>query len=111
MFSLSMVWAQIFPFVALQLFESDDDDFKVVITMFLVGSFSLWVVLNVVFFCTVDTSYLNTFFGTKTVSEYVGERAKRSSSFAQRAVIIRISNSLHHQQQVNVRVVFDEQRG
>jgi len=35
-------------------------------------------VLNVVFFCTIDTSYLDTFFGTKTAPQYTCELFKTS---------------------------------
>jgi len=70
-FGLSMVWAQIFPFVALQFFESNEDESaKEAITVFLVGSFTMWLLLNIALFCTIDLSYSNTFFGTKTASQY-----------------------------------------
>jgi len=36
-------------------------------------SFATWLLLNVVFFCTIDTSYLGTFFGTKTAPQYTCE--------------------------------------
>jgi len=65
-FSLSMVWAQVFPFVALQLFEGEEitDDMQENVTAFLFGSFGLWLILNAWFFCTIDLHYINTFFGT-----------------------------------------------
>jgi len=69
-FTMSMIWAQAFPFVALQYF---DDDSKDIMTGFLVVSFSAWLMLNVIFFCTIDLSYLNTFFGTKTAPQYTCE--------------------------------------
>jgi len=79
-FSMSMIWAQIFPFVALQLFEGKDDgsgdgdgDTRDAVTMILVGSASLWVLLNVVFFCSINISYLDTFFSTKTTPQYTCE--------------------------------------
>jgi len=52
------------PFVALQFFDN------VQVTIFLVCSFALWVMLNIVFFCTIDLSYLGTFFGTMTALQY-----------------------------------------
>ena len=58
-----MVWAQVFSFVALQFF---DKDIKGSITVFLIGSFALWLLLNTAFFCTIDLSYLNTFIEKKT---------------------------------------------
>ena len=68
-FSLSMLWAQAFPFVALQFYDVDEE-MKSRITIFLGGSFGLWVALNVMFFCTVDLSYVHTFFGTMTGPQY-----------------------------------------
>ena len=69
-FTMSMIWAQAFPFVALQYFDGDSKD---IMTGFLVVSFSAWLMLNVIFFCTIDLSYLNTFFGTKTAPQYTCE--------------------------------------
>jgi len=84
-FSISTVWAQVFPFVALQFYENDE--MKEVVTTFLIGCFALWLLLNVAFFCLIDASYLGTFFGTKTAPQYTcelyvgraSERAKRVS--------------------------------
>jgi len=75
-FSASMVWAQIMPFVALQFFEGDK---KETITIMLLGSFILWLLLNFVFFCLIDLSYLNTFFGTQTAPQYACELFLTSS--------------------------------
>jgi len=72
--STSMVWAQAFPFIALQFFEEGDTKTKDAITLFLIGSFSSWLLLNIVFFSTTDLSYLKTFFGTKTAPQYTCER-------------------------------------
>jgi len=69
-FTISMIWAQAFPFVALQYFDGDSKD---IMKGFLVVSFSAWLVLNIIFFCTIDLSYLNTFFGTKTAPQYTCE--------------------------------------
>ena len=69
-FTISMIWAQAFPFVALQYFDGEMKDTS---TSFLAVSFTAWLVLNIIFFCTVDLSYLNTFFGTKTASQYTCE--------------------------------------
>ena len=68
-FSISMIWAQAFPFVALQLYE-DSATTKDALTLFLVDSFTLWLLLNIAFFCTIDLRYLGTFFGTKTAPQY-----------------------------------------
>ena len=64
-----MFWAQIFPFVALQFHERDETA-RNALTSFLVGCFSPWLVLNIVFFCTIDLKFLNNFFGTKTAPRY-----------------------------------------
>ena len=69
-FSASMVWAQIMPFVALQFFEGSN---KEALSIILFCSTTLWLVLNVVFFCTIDLSYLNTFFGSMTAPQYTCE--------------------------------------
>jgi len=68
-FSFSMAWAQIFPFVALHFFEGDEF-LKNAITYFLICSFTSWLLLNVVFFCTIDLRYLNTFFSWTTAPQY-----------------------------------------
>jgi len=69
-FTISMIWAQVFPFVALQYFDGKQKD---IMTWFSVMSFIAWMVLNIIFFCTIDLSYLNTFFGTKTAPQYTCE--------------------------------------
>ena len=58
--------------MALQLFDGKKDT-ESAIAAFLVGSFSLWVLLNIVFFATIDTRFLKTFFGTKTAPQYTCE--------------------------------------
>ena len=70
-FTLSLVWAQAFPFVALQFYEGEmKDGMKV----FLAVCFIVWLLLNTTFFCTIDLSYLSTFFGTKTGPQYITHR-------------------------------------
>jgi len=69
-FTISMIWAQAFPLVALQYFDGDSKD---IMTGFLVVSLMAWLMLNIIFFCTIDLSYLNTFFGTKTAPQYTCE--------------------------------------
>jgi len=69
-FLISMIWAQAFPFVALQYFDADSKD---IMTGFLAVSFTAWLMSNIIFFCTIDLSYLNTFFGTKTAPQYTCE--------------------------------------
>ena len=75
-FTISLLWAQVFPFVALLFFPDEatqGGNVKEKITMFLAASFLLWLTFNIVFFCTIDLSYLNTFFGTKTAPQYTCE--------------------------------------
>jgi len=69
-FTISILWAQAFPFVALQFF---DGEMKDIMTSFLAISFTAWMVLNITFFCTINLSYLNTFFGSKTGPQYACE--------------------------------------
>ena len=62
-----MLWAQVFPFVALQLYEGRD---KSSLTTYLLGSFVLWLTLNLMFFLTIDLSYAKTFFTRTTAPQY-----------------------------------------
>jgi len=50
-----MVWAQAFPFVALQLVEGDTTS---MITIFLIVSFVLWLLSNISFLCTINPEYV-----------------------------------------------------
>ena len=69
-FSLSMLWVQALPFVALQYYEGDDAE---AIKIFLVCSFCLWLILIISFFCTIDLDFMGTFFGTITAAQYTVE--------------------------------------
>ena len=99
-FSLSTVWAQIMPFVALWLYERRESDVggdnietengennmanttsllvsriesKVemsTIRVTLTCSFALWLLNSVAFFCTINLAFVNTFFGLQTASQY-----------------------------------------
>ena len=80
-FSTSMVWAQVFPFVALQSFEGE---LKSEIEAGLIVSFTIWVALNIAFFCTIDLAYLPTFFGTMTGSQYTIQLYKDAKDDAMR---------------------------
>ena len=74
-FSLSMVYAQILPFVALQLYTENNDHFgEVHIHRFLFCSLGAWLLTSFAFFCTIDLTFLNTFVGAKTASEYTCDR-------------------------------------
>ena len=72
-FSLSMVFAQAMPFVALLMFEEDMENgvsSRENIMYFLLCCLGGWLVANVLFFSTIDLTFLDTFFGTKTASQY-----------------------------------------
>ena len=81
-FSLSMLWAQAMPFVALMLYRRngvDDTENGVeqeesTITIILSCSFGLWLLTNVAFFCTINLSYLHTFWGTMTGPQFTCQR-------------------------------------
>ena len=66
MFKILTLSTQIFPFVALQLYEEGDENVKDEITWFLIGSLASWLLLNVIFLRTIDLKYLKTFFSRKT---------------------------------------------
>ena len=85
-FSLTMVWAQLFPFLALIFYTEEDNNTvsKNNISLFLVCSFGLWVVTNCIFFCYIDISYASTFFGLKTGTDYVSELFECADSDFQR---------------------------
>ena len=81
-FSLCMAWAQAFPFAVVQLYddESDNDadyriqsvnDMKEDISLYLFSSLIAWLILNLMFFCSIDLNYLSTFFSTQTGPQYI----------------------------------------
>ena len=72
-FCVSMLWAQVMPFVSLSLLEGDNGvkDTKEIVTIFLACSFCLWCTTSAVFFCTISRSYAHTFYDTKTGPQYV----------------------------------------
>jgi len=69
-FAATMIWSQIFPFVALLLGE-DDLKLKGSIPVFLICSACLWLLLNIVFFCTIDLKHIETFYSLKIAPQYV----------------------------------------
>jgi len=71
----SMIWAQIMPFVALSFYEGGN---KEQLETLLLGSFGIWLVLNGLFFYSIDRSYITTFFGTKTAPQYTVELFRNS---------------------------------
>jgi len=58
------------PFVALLFFEGSNKD---ALATILACSATLWLLLNIVFFRTINLSYLDTFFGTMTAPQYTCE--------------------------------------
>ena len=58
------------PFIALQYFEGSNKD---ALTTILACSATLWLLLNIIFLCTINKSYYNTFFGTMTEPQYTCE--------------------------------------
>jgi len=58
------------PFIALQYFEGSNKD---ALTTILACSATLWLLLNIFFFRTINKSYYNTFFGTMTAPKYTCE--------------------------------------
>ena len=83
-FSASMLWAQLMPFVALQLYTDSDSVRQGHLQLLLACSTSFWVILNIVFFCMIDLSYLNTFFGFQTGAEFAVKCYKGSTEDYQR---------------------------
>ena len=85
----SMIWAQIMPFVALSIYEGGN---KEQLHNLLLVSFGIWLVLNGLFFASIERSFVGTFFGTKTAPQYTVElfrtstldRAKFRAAFTKR---------------------------
>jgi len=66
-YSLSMIWAQVFPFVALQFSTSEK---KELLATMLQVSFGLWLTLNILFFASINREFVRTFFTWTTGPEY-----------------------------------------
>jgi len=54
-YSASMLWAQIMPFVALSFYEGDN---KEQLQTLMLSSFGLWLVLNGLFFASIERSFV-----------------------------------------------------
>ena len=66
-YSLSMVWAQIMPFVALRWYEGENkEDLRLLLGV----NFTVWVVLNGFFFLSIEQKFIRTFFTRTTAPEY-----------------------------------------
>jgi len=66
-YSLSMVWAQIMPFLALRWYEGDN---KEELRLLLGVNFTVWVVLNGFFFLSIEKRFVKTFFTRTTAPQY-----------------------------------------
>ena len=73
----SMIWAQIMPFVALGWYEGENKEQLQTLLMF---NFGIWLVLNGLFFYSIERSYITTFFGTKTAPQYTVELFRNSEN-------------------------------
>ena len=69
------------PFLALQLYqyEQDDKDTRKHLLYLLVFNALAWVLSNVLFFCTIDLSFLNTFVSLETASQTVIKNFREST--------------------------------
>ena len=66
-YSLSMVWAQIMPFLALRWYEGDN---KEELRLLLGVNFTVWLVLNGFFFLSIEKRFVKTFFTRTTAPQY-----------------------------------------
>ena len=68
------------PFVALHLYNDGDEDNikKEFLLIYLSCSLTVWLILNIAFFCTIDLSFANTFIGIKTGPQLACERFKET---------------------------------
>ena len=63
------------PFVTLWLTTSDSINMEInILYTFFTCSFALWLLMNSVFFYTIDSSFLNTFFGSMTGPQFTCRR-------------------------------------
>ena len=74
-----MIWAQIMPFVALSFYEKEN---KEQLQTLLLVNCGIWVVLNGLFFCSIDRSFVWTFFGRQTAPQYTVDLFRNSEDDA-----------------------------
>ena len=74
-YSVSMIWAQIMPFVALSFYEGGN---KEQLQTLLLVSFVIWLVLNGLFFWTIERSFVSSFFTSLTAPQYTVELFRNS---------------------------------
>ena len=72
-----MLLSQFFPFAALMHASSSNTSMSASLNdnifNFLIIGFVLWFAINIAFFCSIDSNYFMTFFGTKTAAQYTCE--------------------------------------
>ena len=80
-FTLTMLWAQAMPFVALQLYDEDNGDVfsKENLRIFLMCCLGVWVLTTAAFFYSINFNYVNTFFGFATGLQYTCDRFQEAS--------------------------------
>jgi len=109
-FSMSMLWAQVFPFVALHLYNNADgladntnnhDDLGENVQLLLMCSFVVWLMLSVAFFCTIDLSYIFTFFSTERGHTWVVRRFKEEGAKESQKFDILFDNNLDYSKPVH----------
>ena len=69
-FTVSLVWAQVFPFVALTYYSGEMREDLAFLLYLCLG---VWLAVGVVFFCTIDRRFISTFFDTKSGPQYATE--------------------------------------
>ena len=74
-----MIWAQTMPFIALSFFEERD---KEQLETLLLASFGILLVLNGLFFASIERSFVRTFFTRKTAPQYTVELFRTSEDDA-----------------------------
>jgi len=92
-------WPKLSPMLSLSI-SFLERIFSKIITAFLAGMFGLWLLLNIVFFCTIDLSFISTFFGTKTAAQYTCELYNMSKEDYQRFDVV-FTNKLSYSKNVH----------
>jgi len=109
-YSMSMLWAQVFPFVALHLYNNadgladntnDHDDLGENVQLMLICSFAVWLMLNVAFFCTIDLSYIFTFFSIERGPAWVVRRFKEEGAKDSQKFDVIFDNNLDYSKPVH----------
>ena len=57
----------ILPFVTLNFYEGET---SAAVANFLVVNLAVWLILNIIFFCSIDLGYMHTFTSTVTAPQY-----------------------------------------